>query len=173
MLAWGHGSVVFHNFRCSCMWPQIGWQLIGSRQIYTTFSPGLKILCMCICGNFLSSPLHLAGSKDLQLGGARVRRSQLPEQGLSRTRGSHQMSKASVSMVTMSQIGLSSNQTEVDGFNIKRPRDPWVVPRFGACLWPRARSWRPGIESHVGLLVHGACFSSAYVSASLSLSLSV
>ncbi|CAD7674627.1 unnamed protein product [Nyctereutes procyonoides] len=31
--------------------------------------------------------------------------------------------------------------------------------RFGACLWPRARSWRPGIKSHVGLPVHGACFS--------------
>ena len=30
-------------------------------------------------------------------------------------------------------------------------RDPWVAQRFGACLWPRARSWRPGIESHVGL----------------------
>ena len=37
--------------------------------------------------------------------------------------------------------------------------DPWVAQRFGACLWPRARSWRPGIESHIGLLVHGACFS--------------
>ena len=37
--------------------------------------------------------------------------------------------------------------------------DPWVAQRFGACLWPRARSWRPGIESHVGLSVHGACFS--------------
>ncbi|CAD7683628.1 unnamed protein product [Nyctereutes procyonoides] len=36
--------------------------------------------------------------------------------------------------------------------------DPWVAQRFGACLWPRARSWRPGIESHVGLPVHGACF---------------
>ena len=23
--------------------------------------------------------------------------------------------------------------------------------RFGACLWPGARSWRPGIESHAGL----------------------
>ena len=30
-------------------------------------------------------------------------------------------------------------------------RDPWVAQRFGACLWPRAPSWRPGIESHVGL----------------------
>ena len=38
-------------------------------------------------------------------------------------------------------------------------QDPWVAQRFGACLWPRARSWRPGIESHVGLPVHGACFS--------------
>ena len=38
-------------------------------------------------------------------------------------------------------------------------RDPWVAQRFGDCLWPRARSWRPGIESHVGLLLHGACFS--------------
>ena len=37
--------------------------------------------------------------------------------------------------------------------------DPWVAQRFGACLWPRARSWRPGIESHVRLPVHGACFS--------------
>uniref|UniRef100_A0A8C0Z1Z0 Peroxisomal testis enriched protein 1 n=1 Tax=Canis lupus familiaris TaxID=9615 RepID=A0A8C0Z1Z0_CANLF len=37
--------------------------------------------------------------------------------------------------------------------------DPWVAQRFGACLWPRARSWRPGIDSHVGLPVHGACFS--------------
>ena len=38
-------------------------------------------------------------------------------------------------------------------------RDPWVAQQFSACLWPRARSWRPGIESHVGLPVHGACFS--------------
>ena len=37
--------------------------------------------------------------------------------------------------------------------------DPWVAQRFGACLWPRARSWRPRIESHIGLPVHGACFS--------------
>ena len=38
-------------------------------------------------------------------------------------------------------------------------RDPWVAQRFSACLWPRARSWRPGIKSYVGLPVHGACFS--------------
>ena len=37
--------------------------------------------------------------------------------------------------------------------------DPWVAQRFGACLWPRARSWGPRIESHIGLPVHGACFS--------------
>ena len=37
--------------------------------------------------------------------------------------------------------------------------DPWVAQRFGVCLWPRVQSWRPGIESHIGLLVHGACFS--------------
>ena len=37
--------------------------------------------------------------------------------------------------------------------------DPWVAQQFGACLWPRARSWRPRIESHVGLPVHGAWFS--------------
>ena len=36
--------------------------------------------------------------------------------------------------------------------------DPWVAQQFGARLWPRARFWRPGIESHVGLPVHGACF---------------
>ena len=29
--------------------------------------------------------------------------------------------------------------------------DPWVVQQFSACLWPRAQSWRPGMESHVGL----------------------
>ena len=37
--------------------------------------------------------------------------------------------------------------------------DPWVAQRFSACLWPRAQSWRPGIESHIRLPVHGACFS--------------
>ena len=37
--------------------------------------------------------------------------------------------------------------------------DPWVAQQFSACLWPRPRSWRPGIESHIGLPVHGACFS--------------
>ena len=53
-------------------------------------------------------------------------------------------------------------------------RDPWVAQRFGACLWPRVRSWRPGIESHVGLLVHGAWFSLCLcLCLSLSLSLSV
>ena len=50
--------------------------------------------------------------------------------------------------------------------------DPWVAQRFGACLWPRARSWRPGIESHIGLPVHGACFSLC-LCLCLSLSLSV
>ena len=29
--------------------------------------------------------------------------------------------------------------------------DPWVAQQFSACLWPRARSWSPGIESRVGL----------------------
>ena len=56
-------------------------------------------------------------------------------------------------------------------------RDPWVAQRFSACLWPRARSWRPGIESHIRLLVHGACMEpaspSAYVSASLSLCVTI
>ena len=37
--------------------------------------------------------------------------------------------------------------------------DPWVVQGFGTCLWPMSQSWRPRIESHVGLTVHGACFS--------------
>ena len=50
--------------------------------------------------------------------------------------------------------------------------DPWVAQRFGACLWPRARSWRPGIESHIRLPVHGACFS-LRLCLCLSLSLSV
>ena len=51
-------------------------------------------------------------------------------------------------------------------------RDPWVAQQFGACLWPRARSWRPGIKSHIGLPVHGACFSLC-LCLCLSLSLSV
>ena len=25
--------------------------------------------------------------------------------------------------------------------------DPWVAQRFEACLWARAQSWSPGIES--------------------------
>ena len=29
--------------------------------------------------------------------------------------------------------------------------DPWVAQRFSACLWPRERSWSPGIESHIRL----------------------
>ena len=70
----------------------------------------------------------------------------------------------------------------------------WYYPRFfswgflfwkffkgsldGAAVWrlPLAHggSWRPGIESHIGLPVHGACFSLClclYLSLSLSLSL--
>ena len=45
------------------------------------------------------------------------------------------------------------------GASRKEERDPWVAQRFGACLWPRARSWRPRIESCIGLPVHGTCFS--------------
>ena len=56
--------------------------------------------------------------------------------------------------------------------NKKIGRDPWVVQRFSACLWPREQSWRPRIESHVGLPVHGACFSLC-LCLCLSLSLSV
>ena len=40
--------------------------------------------------------------------------------------------------------------------------DPWVAQRFSACLWPRAQSWRPRMESHVGLPVHGACLSLSF-----------
>ena len=49
--------------------------------------------------------------------------------------------------------------------------DPWVAQRFSACLQPGVWSWSPGIKSHVGSL-HGACFPSACVSASLALCLS-
>ena len=51
-------------------------------------------------------------------------------------------------------------------------QDPWVMQRFGTCLWPRARSCKPRIESHVRLLVHRACFS-LWLCLCLSLSLSV
>ena len=51
-------------------------------------------------------------------------------------------------------------------------QDPWMAQPFGTCFWSRTRSWRPGIESHVRLPVHGACFSlSLCLCLSLSLSL--
>ena len=45
------------------------------------------------------------------------------------------------------------------GKNLTLEGDPWVAQWFSTCLWPRVRSWSPRIESHVGLPVHGACFS--------------
>ena len=74
------------------------------------------------------------------------------------------------------QFGGEKHLGKVEMHFCKRAqnRDPWVAQRFGACLWPRARSWRPWIESHVGLPVHGACFSLCLcLCLSLSLSLSV
>ena len=47
-----------------------------------------------------------------------------------------------------------------------------VAQWFGACLWPRARSWSPGIKSHVGLLAWSLLLPPP-VSLPLSLSLSV
>ena len=68
---------------------------------------------------------------------------------------------------------MSPMNTDAKVLNkIRANRDPWVAQRFGTCLLPRARSWRPGIESHVGLPVHGACFSLC-LCLCLSLSLSV
>ncbi|CAD7681896.1 unnamed protein product [Nyctereutes procyonoides] len=67
---------------------------------------------------------------------------------------------------------LNSNKKIYKKKELKMLRDPWVAQRFGACLWPRARSWRPRIESHIGLPVQGACFSLCLcLCASLSLSL--
>ena len=51
--------------------------------------------------------------------------------------------------------------------------DPWVAQRFAACLWPRARSWRPGIESHVRLPGAWSLLLPLPVSLPLSLSLSL
>ena len=50
--------------------------------------------------------------------------------------------------------------------------DPWVAQRFRACLWPRARSWSPGIESRMGLPAWSLLFPLP-VSLPLSLSLSI
>ena len=36
-------------------------------------------------------------------------------------------------------------------FKIHHLGNPWVAQRFSACLWPRRRSWSPGIESRIGL----------------------
>ena len=49
--------------------------------------------------------------------------------------------------------------------------DPWVVQWFGTCLWPRVRTWRPGIESHFGLQGMEPASPSACVSASLSVTI--
>ena len=50
--------------------------------------------------------------------------------------------------------------------------DPWGAQRFSACLWPRARSWSPGIESQVGLPAWSPLLPPP-VSLPLSLSLSI
>ena len=50
--------------------------------------------------------------------------------------------------------------------------DPWVAQWFGACLWPRAWSWSPGIESHVWIPAWSLLFPLP-VSLPLSLSLSL
>ena len=61
--------------------------------------------------------------------------------------------------LTKPQEANTQNQNASSLTYNEKGRDPWVAQRFGACLWPRARSWRPGFESHVRLPVHGACFS--------------
>ena len=69
------------------------------------------------------------------------------------------------------QIYLGPNNEEAESFfKNNLSGDPWVVQRFGACLWPRARSWRPRIESHIGSRCMEPASPSACVSASLSLS---
>ena len=62
-----------------------------------------------------------------------------------------------------------ANKKEMGSLKLQL-RDPWVAQRFSACLWPRARSWRPGIESLVGLPAWSLLLPLP-VSASLSLSL--
>ena len=68
-----------------------------------------------------------------------------PDMGLDpRTPGSSLGPKADAQPLSHPDIPL--------GMTLKvKKRDPWVVQQFSACLWPRARSWRPRIESHVGL----------------------
>ena len=56
-------------------------------------------------------------------------------------------------------FGLLRNSRKLTVVSKGPSRDPWVAQQFSACLWPRARSWRPGIESHLRFPVHGACFS--------------
>ena len=46
---------------------------------------------------------------------------------------------------------LISEWKGIQTTGIKRG-NPWVAQRFSTCLWPRAWSWSPGIESHVRLL---------------------
>ena len=70
------------------------------------------------------------------------------DQGNQRDRVAKKMNVAKLHLRTNLQIQIKI-----------QTRDPWVAQRFGACLWPRARPWRLGIQSHVGLPVHGACFS--------------
>ncbi|CAD7690724.1 unnamed protein product [Nyctereutes procyonoides] len=59
---------------------------------------------------------------------------------------------------------------------ITQKGDPWVAQQFSACLWPRARSWSPGIESHIRLLAWSLLLPppvSLPLSLSLSLSVSI
>ena len=57
----------------------------------------------------------------------------------------------------------------------RRGGHPWVAEQFSICLWPRAWSWSPGIESHIRLPAWILLLPppvSAYLSLSLSVSLS-
>ena len=44
------------------------------------------------------------------------------------------------------EVGVDGGANKITGIG-----DPWVAQWFGACLWPRAQSWSPGINSHIGL----------------------
>ena len=55
--------------------------------------------------------------------------------------------------------GAATVENSLEGPREVKNRGSLGAQWFGACLSPRAWSWRPGIESHVGLPGHVACFS--------------
>ena len=74
--------------------------------------------------------------------------------------------RSSVYLCSMNERPNTQRTKNVQG-------DPWAAQRSGACLWPRARSWRPESNPTLGSRCMEPASPSACVSASLSLSVTI